>query len=1083
VLSWRVASSRWGSVAWQRNGLFHCVARTQAVGTTLSLIPKDGERRQVTVLYADVVGFTAFTAHAGAEHAYALMQRISKLLSATVQEQGCIVKTFTGDGILALFGAPASLEDAPLRACRAALLIEQRLTAEADDIATRHGMRPQLRMSINSGPVVFGEVAEGAVTAHGDIVNLGSRLLAVAEPGTILIGEETRQFVDGMVESHYAGTFQFKGKAEPQRAYRLVALRDDATRFAVARRRGLTEFVGRGDELETLEASLQDLRTLRVVDIVGEPGIGKSRLLHEFRRRIPRDHTFVLSGGCSPDGKQTPLLPFKEVVRGSFGLAAAEAHAVVASKIERGLSVLSVGVPQNRDLLLNLLGLPVRDALEGLDGTLIGMRTRDLLLNLVEARCRLSTVVLLLEDLHWIDNASEELLARIIDHDDAPALLLLCTRRPEYRQPWRDRSRVISLPLAPLSEQETLQIVGTRLAVVELPGTLGSLIAAKAEGNPLFAEEIVSFLVERGIVQHAASGLAYHAPAVAAVLPGSLQSLLTARIDRLPVADRSALQVAAVIGRRFNYSLLANVTGNSEDDVAQRLALMEAADLLYSNGRSGDYLFKHALVREALYETLLSAQRADWHLRVAQEIERRSADRTVEVAEILAHHYSFADEPDRTFHYLCLAGRKCLDVYSLEEAEQYFRRALRIYDAPTGVDGNAMAKAVVGLLEALYLAGNVLETKNIAELYIPKLENMGPSAELAFALYFLSLMLANLCALREGEVKARRALAIAEQTGDAKAIAYARSSVFFLATVLGQTSPEAMEAMRRQLLVECERAADNYILNWGYWSVACYYLTRGLLREARAWTARLVEAGRKREDPRALGLAYWTLSWIENQAQRYDEAAASADEALSVAVAPYDHNAATGAKAAAILLQGRVEEGLQRLRTSRDWALDNGWLYPAGLIDLFMAPAIALAGDLKGAVAMLEAGIATGDANGNCNIAAWNRIILAELYIGVITATGRPSLGFALRNLIAIVRIALTGAKRARSLLDQAHSNIQFDPLGAVCARIEFDLGRLASYEKRVSDARQHFARARAAAKAQDASIVVAAVDAALAAL
>jgi class 3 adenylate cyclase/tetratricopeptide (TPR) repeat protein len=1055
----------------------------QDVVATSSLFPRHGERRQVTVLFADVVGFTAFTARAGAEHAYALMQRVSGVLSAAVQQQGCVVKTSTGDGILAIFGAPTSLEDAPLRACRAALTITERLAAAGDELEARHGVRPQLRMSINSGPVVFGEVTEGEVTAHGDVVNLGSRLLAAAEPGTILIGEETQRFVEGMVETDYAGAFQLRGKAEPQRTYRLVALRDETTRFAAARWRGFTKFVGRADELQLLEACLRDLDKLRVVDIVGEPGIGKSRLLYEFKHIIPTKDTCVLRGGCSPDSEQMPLLPIIDIVRGCFGVAPTEPPEMVSSKIEQDLSRLGLYAPQNRDLLLNLLGLPTQGSLEDLDGALIGMRTRDLLLRLLEARCRLSTLVLILEDLHWIDNASEELLARIIDGDHALRLLLLCTRRPDNKQPWRGSSRILSLPLAPLSDQDTLQIVGTRLGVAELPGTLASLVAAKAEGNPLFAEEIATFLIEHDIVRRSDAGLDYRGSAVAAVLPASLQSLLAARIDRLPVADRALLQLAAVVGRRFDRRLLASIAGMSEDDVARRLAPLETAELLYCESKSGDYVFKHALVRETLYEMLVSAQRADLHMQVAQEIEHRSAHRVLEVAEILAHHYSAANAPELAFRYLCLAGRKCLDVYSLEEAEQYFRRALNIYGAAQVSDSHAMAKAVVGLLETLYLEGNVLETKDVAESYIPELEKAKASTELAFALYFLSLMLANLCAFREAEVKARRALAIAQQTGDVKAIAYARSSLFFVLTVLGHTSPDTMEAMGRQILEECDRAADNYILNWGYWSIAQYYLARGLARDARAWTAKLIEAGRARNDPRALGMASWTLSWIEIQSQRFDEAAACADQAMMNAVAPYDRNAATAAKASAMLFRGAVGPGLHSLRAARQWALDNGWLYIAGLVDLSVALAVALTGDLKGAVAMFEEGIATNEAHGRRTMAAWNRILLAELYIGVMTAKGRPSLRLVWRNLAVIARIALTGLQRARFLLEEAQKNAQFDPRGVVYARIELNLGKLAAHQRRRADARQHFARARTAATEQDVEVVVAAIDAAIAAL
>jgi class 3 adenylate cyclase/tetratricopeptide (TPR) repeat protein len=1050
------------------------VAKQGGVATPPT-IRQDGERRQVTVLFADVVGFTEFTAKAGAEHAYALMQRISKLLSEAVQEQGCVVKNFTGDGILALFGAPAALEDAPLRACRAALLIEQRLAAAADEIEVRHGARPQLRMSINSGPVVFGEVTEGeiaSVTAHGDIVNLGSRLLAAAEPGTILIGEETQRLVEGMVQSRFAGVFQFKGKAEPQRAHRLLALREDPTRFAAARRRGLTAFVNRADDLEAIRASLRELTSVRVIDIAGEPGIGKSRLLHEFRSRLINERVLWLVGHCSSDGQQIPLLPFIDMVRRAFRVAPGEPRVSVVEKIEGGLDSVDAHTPENRDLLLNLLGLSEQGALQGLDATLIGMRTRDLLVQLLDALCRRSAVVALLEDLHWIDSASEELLARIIGRDDRLPLLILYTHRPEYRPPWSDGPRVVTRYLSPLSKGETLRIVGTRLGVAEVPEALGRLIAAKAEGNALFAEEMVSFLIERGIVRRSASGLAYDAPAVAAALPGSIQSLLTARVDRLPVANRSLLQLAAVIGRRFDLGLLAAVADAAEDDLARRLMPLEVADLVYREA-FGDYVFKHALVRDALYDSVLSRVRAELHLKVAQEIEQRSAGRITEVAEVLAYHYSCTDQPEQCLRYLWVAGRKSLDIYSLEEAEEYFRQTLRVYDAaPQSCDRAIMARAVVSLLEVLYLAGNVLETKSIAERYIPEIERAGASPELVFALYFLSLMLANLCEFREAEAKARQALAVAEQTGDPKAIAYAHHILFFLSTVLGRMSRQTMEAMAAQLLTACEKASDNYILNWTYWSIAWFYTMCGLVREAHEWILKLITTGRERNDRRALGMGYWTLGWMDIQLQRHAEAAADAEEALKTAATPFDRAVSNQVKAVALLFEGRVDEGFERLRDARQWLRDHGWKYQASGVDLALALAEAARGNLRSALSMARAGMKAADANGNRQIASWYRINLAEIYIAAITAKTRPPLRLVLRNFWPILGIVLFGRRRARRLLLEARANDQFDELGTTRARIEFQLGVLAASEKRVADARSHFAQARAAAVAQGMPII-----------
>ena len=360
-------------------------------------------------------------------------------------------------------------------------------------------------------------------------------------------------------------------------------------------------------------------------------------------------------------------------------VSAGEAENEIARKLEMGLTVLGLHSLRNVGLLLHLLGLKAPDgALTGLDGVLIGLRTRELLQQLLEARCRLSPVVMVIEDLHWIDSASEELLGKIVDSEAKLRLLLLTTRRPEYSPPWLDRATVTKLPLEPLPTGDIRHLVQARLGVEALPEPLARQVTEKAEGNPLFAEEIVSFLTERGILRTVAGKLDFDANAVAAALPASVQGLLTARVDRLAPNDRALLQAASVIGRRFDPQLLATTVG--ETDIDARLAAMQALDLVLREGKSGDYAFKHALVRDALYQSLLTEPRKSLHLKIAEEIERRSGNRLVEVAEVLAHHYSQTDHADKAFTYLSMAGSKSLSVYSLDEAAAHFSAALALLD-------------------------------------------------------------------------------------------------------------------------------------------------------------------------------------------------------------------------------------------------------------------------------------------------------------------------------------------------------------------------------------------------------------------
>jgi class 3 adenylate cyclase len=306
----------------------------------------DAERRQVTVLFTDMVGFTTFSERSGEEAAFTLMRSLSKLMDEAVREQGGVVQSFTGDGIMAVFGAPVAFEDAPLRACRAALSILQKVKTEGADLKAKHGVQPKLRIGLNTGAAVVGKVQSGAeagVTVLGDTVNFAARLQALAAPDSVCISDATHRSVQGMVDASFAGDHQVKGKSEPQKVYRLDAVRYGTTRFEATVSRGLGAFVGREHELAVLERGLAEACSeLRVIDLVAEPGMGKSRLLHEFRQHIGNERAFILSGSCSPDGQQTPFLPFIEVVRGSFRLSVGEPEKDVAQKLEMGLEQIPV---------------------------------------------------------------------------------------------------------------------------------------------------------------------------------------------------------------------------------------------------------------------------------------------------------------------------------------------------------------------------------------------------------------------------------------------------------------------------------------------------------------------------------------------------------------------------------------------------------------------------------------------------------------------------------------------------------------------------------------------------------------------
>jgi class 3 adenylate cyclase len=618
-----------------------------------------GERRQVSVLFADMVGFTAISERLGEEGTFAFVRTVCDKLAAAVRQEGGTVRGFAGDSIMALFGVPDALEDAPLRACRAALSIHSVLAAAGDEIEARFGTRPAMRVGVSSGLAVVARLGDenAMATALGDTVNLASRLQGLAEAGTSLTCDSTRRLVEWLVDVSFAGEHMIKGKTKPQKVWRLESVHKGRTRFDASVGRGLTAYIGRDNELTILREALGRARDrLQLIDIVADPGLGKTRLAFEFRQRLDADEIRVLTGSCAADGQQIPFLPFLEVMRGAFRIRPEDDPAEITQKLETGLRRLEMRTPENLGLLLNLLGTEAPEgSLVGLDGVLIGLRTRDLLPALVRARCRASPVVLSIEDIHWIDRASQEVLGNLIESAQ-PNLLIVTTRRPEYVPAWIGGPGVTTIPLEPLTAGDFRQLLETRLGVASAPDALIAQVTERADGNPLFGEEILSFLIQRGALRVAEGKADFDPDAGDIGLPASLQSLLAARADRLPREDRALLQAAA-IGRRFDRNLLALVHEIGED-VGERLEKLEALDIVHREGRSPDYAFKHVLLRDTLYHSLLAESAAELHLKIAQGLEKRSEGRLAEVAETLAHHYSLTNRTGAAFYLSRDGGRE-----------------------------------------------------------------------------------------------------------------------------------------------------------------------------------------------------------------------------------------------------------------------------------------------------------------------------------------------------------------------------------------------------------------------------------------
>jgi class 3 adenylate cyclase len=1025
----------------------------------------EAERRQITVLFADMVGFTSYSERSGEEAAFMLMRSLSKLMDGAVRERGGIVRGFTGDGIMAVFGAPVAFEDAPLRAARAALGILQRLKEAGPHLEANHGVRPQLRIGLNTGAAVVGKVddsADSGVTVLGDTVNFAARLQSLADPNSVFMSEATHRLVQGLVEESFAGEHIVKGKSEPQRVYRLDAVRHGATKFEAAVSRGLSTFVGRERELEVLERGFDHARSqLCVFDIVGEPGMGKSRLLHEFRQRIGKERAFILSGSCSPDGRQTPFLPFIEVVRGSFRVSAGEPEKDIAQKLEIGLSSLGLNSPRNLGLLLHLLGLKVPEgALAGLDGVLIGLRTRELLQQLLEVRCGLTPVLMVIEDLHWIDSVSEEVLGKIVDSDTKLRLLLLHTRRPEYALPWLDHTAVTKLHLEPLLAGDIRRLVQTRLGVDALPDALARQVAEKAEGNALFAEEIVSFLIERGVLRTVAGRVEFDAGMVVSALPASVQSLLSARVDRLAPKDRALLQAASVIGRRFDPELLAVVVG--ETDIDAQLAAMQALDLAHRESESGDYSFKHALVRDALYQSLLTGPRTALHLKIAEKIERRSDNRPMEVAEILAHHYSQTDRAEKAFSYLSLAGAKGFAVYSLDEAMIHFDNALALLDKnPNCASDDQVADFLVPYTRLFHLNAQINAGLDVIERLLSRVDQLGDDQRVVLirhvyvALLILKTRYRDAAAI-QGDLSSR-----CQRLGDSRSKAYGFQAEIWASTVIAPKPLNEFLKLKREAIRAASDAADPYILKWTWWAIGFEELHRGLMMQARDSAHEVMRVGQFFNDPQSTGVGLWLLTFIALFSDSYNEALEYSERCLAVAITPLDRIIAKAGRAPALVVLRRLDEAVPLLEEGRRLSSSNGFLQHVKGAEPFWALCKVFQWKISEGICLFEDTISRHEKEGYRTWADWCRLYLCEVYIQMIAGSEKPPFATLLRNLPIILKVNGYSPSRIRSLTTHVMDNPHLDSSGHHVGRAQMILGLLYKIKRKRALAIQHLTEAK----------------------
>lgn len=846
----------------------------------------EGERKQVTVLFCDLTNSTALAEQLGPEAMHDLLKQFFALALDEIHRYEGTINQFLGDGFMALFGAPIAHEDHAWRAIVAAVGLRQRMADRA--LGVSYGVEISLRMGLNTGQVIVGAIGDNLrmdYTAVGDTTNVAARLQSAATPGQIVLSEATHRLVASACTTRALGSAVLKGKHEPVPLWEVLTLREHRARLAGETEGGFTPFVGRARELQALYDRFGEVQAGRgqVVFLMGEAGMGKSRLLAEFRRSLAAEPFRWLSGRCLSYGRRMVYVPIIDLVKDALQIDAEDDPGVMSAKVEHGVMAFGEDCRTAIPHLQHLLSVPHADNVSAqMDAQQRRLALFEALRALVLRLGRDQPLILLIEDLHWSDTTSEDALRYLADSIAAARVLLLLTYRPGYHNPFGERTYFAHLVLPPLTAPESVSLAEGILTTSALPAELCDFLRRKAEGNPFFMEEMLKALCEAHILTAHEGRYILTRSLEAFNTPETVQDVLMARIDRLAESPKKTLQLASVIGREFSLRLLDRLS-DAGTQLPQDLQELKVLEFIYERTLYPElvYLFKHALTHEVAYNGLLMQRRKFLHRLVAVAIEELYVERLAEGYEMLAYHYEQGEVWEKAFTYLVQAGQKAQHHYANHEALTHYERAL-VVSRQLGADVPSSALLTLyGGKGAIHFLQSAFPLAIDAYQYVLDLaRQLGDRAKEAEALYHIGF--AHFWA-HEFE----QALAYAEQTRvlateiDAKNSLAA--SIWLTGKIHGVTGrlDEAMASLHESLRISQE-AGDKGIEGLSLFDLGISYNWRGDYDRALEMIAQGVATGQAHNLQLLMVISLWTRGLAQGGQGAYEEALASLKEGLEL---------------------------------------------------------------------------------------------------------------------------------------------------------------------------------------------------------
>jgi class 3 adenylate cyclase/tetratricopeptide (TPR) repeat protein len=1030
--------------------------------------PIEGERKHVTVIFSDLTGYTTMSEKLDPEEVKGITSRIFSEISKIVGKYDGFIEKYAGDAIMAIFGVPKAHEDDPIRAVKAAREIHELVDAMSPDVESNIGQPISMHTGINTGLVVTGEVdlERGTHGIAGDTINVASRLSHLAKPGEILIDTDTCLQAEGYFTCEFLEATTVKGKAEPIQVHKVLSQREKP--ITIRRLSGLrADLIGRKAELAQLQEAVERLKEGRrsIIAICGDAGTGKSRLVEEFKASLDLSKIRWREGHSYSYSQNIPYFPIIDLMNRAWKIKEDDSPKMVREKIEAGIERLLAARENVAPYIGSLYSLSYSET-ENLDAESWRSRLFQGIKSIIAALTQHAPTIFCFEDIHWSDPSSLDLLRFLISDPKLPALFLCVHRLPFSLFSAHQQSALgdyyEEIRLQDFSPSDTLEMVDSLLQTDSIPGELRTFIQKKVEGNPFYVEEAINSLVENRTLIQDGRTWKLTKPLTQTDIPPTMQGVISARLDRLETDMKRILQEASVIGRAFLREILKRVTV-LKDSLDQGLHSLEMLDLVRVRSLQPDleYIFKHALTQEVVYNGLLKKERRALHESIGLVVEQLFQERLSEFYETLAFHFKRGRSVLKAIDYLTKSAQKSLDRYALEESHKYYQEAFDLLrDHPES--GRDKDRLVIDLLLKWAIVFYYrADFTTLIELLTPQIklaESLGDKAQLGMFYAWLGWAIYFKERLKESHGYLSRALEIGKETGDQRLIAYASTWLAWSHMSLGEFD-KAIASGDRAVELSKLFPLDHYLYFKPLGAQGFVYWMKGDRKKTFETGQKMENFGEQQANLRSLSFGRIVLGCsdlvegdFQSALQWFQQAQISAD--------PIYYHGARLMEGGCHLLCGQIQLAFEIMEATLHAGRGMGLEWFDTMVKIFLGVATIAKGSMNTGLNMLEDCVQICIKNERRFFQAYSEYLLGNVYLQIVQGEGDLGLQTVIKNIGFLVKSVPFAAKKAENHLNKAIEVARKIGAEGILGQAHLDLGRLHQAKKRKDRARECLGKA-----------------------